>query len=63
MISFVIPTLASRRPDVERCLAALARESARAPGEVLLVAEDAAAAAGFERFASATLAVLSLIHI
>lgn len=53
----MIPTLASRRPDVERCLAALVRESAAAPGEVLLVAEDAAAAAGFERFAAPTLDV------
>jgi GT2 family glycosyltransferase len=44
VFSFVIPTLASRREDVRRCLAALRRECAEMDAEALLVVEDAAAA-------------------
>lgn len=49
MFSFVIPTLASRRDDVRRCLAALRRECAGSDAEALLVVEDPAEAADLAR--------------
>lgn len=57
VISFVIPSMRPRRALLERCLAALARETAGVPSEAWLVLDDADAGAGLDAFATADLAL------
>jgi hypothetical protein len=63
-VSFVVPSLRERRPDLVRCLAALAREcrDAGLPGEALPVVEDAAAADGLAALATPALAVRPVLQ-
>lgn len=62
MISFVIPSVRERRPDLLRCLAALRRETAGVPSEAIVVVEDDAASAGLPGEGSSDLAVRPVVQ-
>ncbi len=62
MHSFVVPSMRPRRPLLERCLAALGRETRGMESEVLVVVEDEAAAAGLDGFATADLDVRAVLR-
>jgi GT2 family glycosyltransferase len=62
VISFVIPSMRERRPDLLRCLGALRRETAGMRSEALVVVEDDALASGLAAEGSADLAVRAVIQ-